>query len=139
VTPASRQLADELGQAAWRVGVVCSPDAALGWQATAAARAPHIVAALESRDVAEAAGVATDLMVALWPDGDPPSSWWTTPLGLIVARASPDGLAGVTQQKAADILGVTRGTVAQLVHRGVLRSTPSGVVMADVLARLVRP
>ena len=44
----------------------------------------------------------------------------------------------VTQQRAADMLGVTRGTVAQLVHRGNLERHPDGgVAIASVVARLL--
>ena len=44
-----------------------------------------------------------------------------------------------THAEAADILGVTKGTVSQLVHRGTLERHPDGgVKLGSVLKRMVR-
>jgi excisionase family DNA binding protein len=69
------------------------------------------------------------------------------PLGLVIAPAVVARLTtgqteddeGWTQAEAAEVLGVTRGTVAQLVTRGSLDRTADGsCTRASVLARLVR-
>lgn len=69
----------------------------------------------------------------------PPNDWWQTPAGLIVAEWAtdlPDVL--LSQTDAAEILGVTRGTVSRLVHNGDLPSTADGIPLRPVLRRLVR-
>lgn len=76
----------------------------------------------------------------LYRRGDnPPNDWWRTPAGLLVAEWAtdiPDKL--LSQTAAAEVLGVTRGTVSRLVHNGDLASTPDGIPLRPVLRRLVR-
>lgn len=56
----------------------------------------------------------------------------------LAASLGDDGGAW-THQHAADVLGVSRGTVAQLVSRGTLARHPDGgVVRGSALARLCR-
>lgn len=92
----------------------------------------------------EAAELVQDLMGVLWPHGAPEqvgrADWWATPLGRACARSLGRGDAeAVTQHVAAAMLGVTRGTVAQLVARGTLDRHPDGgVLRASVLQRIDR-
>lgn len=106
-----------------------------------ASRAGLLAAQLASDDPHLAADTALDIMCALWPpDASPPPMWWWTPLGVAVAAASGREVArSVTHAEAADILGVTKGTVSQLVHRGTLERHPDGgVKLGSVLERMVR-
>lgn len=83
----------------------------------------------------DAPEAALEILEAL----DPDEQWWRTPLGMEVARSADVSGRGVTQADAAKILGVTGGTVSQLVHRGTLpHSVDGGVDLAAVLERLVR-
>lgn len=137
-----RQIADELDRAL--VGPVrdlLGQDLGELLTARIDARTPAIAAALaQDTDDRLAAGTATDLLNALWPDGDPPSEWWRTPLGRLCARSvGHDDADAVTHSVAAAMLGVTRGTVAQLVHRGTLDRHPDGgITRASVLLRIAR-
>lgn len=85
-----------------------------------------------------------DVMCLLWPEADPEDcgrpEWWRTPLGRLCARSlGRDDDGAVSQSVAAAMLGVTRGTIAQLVHRGTLDRHPDGGVMrASVLRRIDR-
>lgn len=65
---------------------------------------------------------------------------WSTPLGAAIAQTGTDLDGAVTHADAAEILGVTRGTVAQLTHRGTLARHPDGggVRLGAVLARKAR-
>lgn len=76
-----------------------------------------------------------DVMNVLWPTSDPDPDWWSTPLGQACARSLGAASAtSWTQSVAAAQLGVTVGTIKQLVHRGTLARHPDGgVVPADVL------
>lgn len=85
-----------------------------------------------------------DLMCVLWPHGSPEDSgcpeWWRTPLGRLCARSlGTDDAEAVSRSVAAAMLGVTAGTVQQLVHRGTLDRHPAGgVLRASVLQRIDR-
>lgn len=84
------------------------------------------------------------IMCALWPHASPEdvgrADWWRTPLGRACARSLAADDVTVSQSVAAAMLGVTRGTIAQLVHRGSLaRPSPGGgVSRSSVLSRLAR-
>ncbi|MBF6333604.1 hypothetical protein [Nocardia transvalensis] len=86
-----------------------------------------------------AAQTVNDLAGVAW-DADPEPEWWRTPVGRLVARSvGREDSEAVTHHVAAAMLGVTRGTIAQLVHRGTLDRHPDGgVTRASVLNRLVR-
>ena len=97
--------------------------------------------AAELSDEATGEPVAADIVTALWGQAEIPASWWRTPLGLAGALAldGTRGAEGITQQRAADMLGVTRGTVAQLVARGTLDRHPDGgVLVSSVWRRMSR-
>jgi hypothetical protein len=139
------QLADELGGAVYALAVLAGPAEVVQWPATLADRAEVLAAQLcQDDDDKLAAQTVIDAMGALWPHGDPESvgrvDWWRTPLGRMCARSlGRDDAEAVTQSVAAAMLGVTLGTVKQLVARGNLDRHPDGgVTRASVLARLVR-
>lgn len=135
---AADQLSDELGILAAAVGALLGTDLVTLLSDRASQAAPHLVADLI--DGPHGDEVAADLLAFLWPHGDPDLSWWRTPLGMAVAphwAAHQD--RGWTHAQAAEVLGVIRGTVAQLVARGDLARHPDGgVQVAGVIARLIR-
>jgi hypothetical protein len=85
-----------------------------------------------------AADVGADLMATLWGHNDPPHEWWCTPLGRLCARAlDHDDSESVTQHVAAAMLGITRGSIAQMLHRGNLDRHPDGgVLRSSVIQRI---
>lgn len=97
--------------------------------------ADRIVAELSDADAAAAAGTAHDLVFVLWGESDPEPQWWQSPLGRLVAGALSDRADKLTHAQAARMLGVTRGTVATLVHRGTLERHPDGGVLASAVMR----
>ncbi|MFD2024018.1 MULTISPECIES: hypothetical protein [Promicromonospora] len=107
----------------------------------AEARSRLLAAELTGADTRVRAQAVIDLMNALWGRGDPPDPWWTTSLGRACAAAlAPQVDGAVTHQQAADMLGITRGSIAQMVARGtLLRHQDGGVDKAAVLRRLARP
>jgi len=133
------QLADELGAAIYPLAVLAGPEAAVRWPRAIAVVAPVLAAQLvQDDDDRLAAQTTIDVMAALFPRGEPDPAWWSTPLGRMVARSvGHDDSEAVTQSVAAAMLGVTRGTVAQLVHRGTLDRHPDGgVLRSSVMRRL---
>lgn len=110
-----------------------------------------IVAELVSEDAKAASRTYEALMRLLWPHQAPEQAgrpdWWSTPLGKLCARqAVNDDTVGVSTATAAAMLGVTKGTVAQMVNRGNLDRhagggagpTATGVSRAGVLRRIIR-
>lgn len=136
------QLRDELGAAVSRIAVLAGPEEFIEWEQTVAARAPMLAAQLcQDQDDNLAAETVIDVMNALWPHGSPEDrtpDWWRTPLGRMCARSlGRDDAEAVTHSVAAAMLGVTRGTVAQLVTRGTLDRHPEGgVLRSSVLLRI---
>jgi excisionase family DNA binding protein len=135
---ADAQLTDELTNLATALGALLGPDLVTLLGDRAGQAAPRLVADLTDGDLGDE--VAADLLAVLWPHGDPDLSWWRTPLGRAVAphwAAHQD--RSWTHAEAAEVLGVTRGTVAQLVARGDLaRHADGGVQVTAVVARLIR-
>ena len=136
------QLRDEIEQ---RVGdwfaFLGTRDSYLTFEAEAVGLADRLAMQVRSDDERERAEIVADLMATLWPRSEPPVEWWSTPLGLCIAASVGWDLdaVSVTQQAAAEMLGVTRGTVAQLVHRGDIERHPyGGLLRSSVLARLAR-
>lgn len=135
---AATQLADELGSLAARIGAVLGIDLHLAIDQRARDRAAWLVA--EMIDGEHPDEIAADLLALLWPD-DPPLDWWRTPLGLLVAptTAREGDAPGWSRSETAAVLGVSPGTVAQLVARGTLEPAPGGGIgRRAVLTRLVR-
>lgn len=104
-------------------------------------RAMMAGALLKHGSEAEARHVAQAVVDALWPSGTtPPNEWWGTPLGRLVARwLVVDDTTPLTYAAAAEMLGVTRGTVGTLVSRGTLaKHSAGGVKRSAVMERLAR-
>lgn len=83
----------------------------------------------------------TALMTTLWPTATPEESdepeWWLTPLGRACARVLADeNDESITQLVAARMLGITRGSVAQMVARGNLPRHEPGVSRSAILRRI---
>jgi hypothetical protein len=72
------------------------------------------------------------LVITLFPgDGpfDPPTDWWRTPLGRVMARrVGHPGAEAVPYSVAGAMLGITRQGVHDLVVRGKLRQHENGGV-----------
>jgi hypothetical protein len=103
------------------------------WRRDPEVFARQTVAELTSDDpraAAEAARTVLELVVGAdehgGPDG-PSEGWWTTPLGRLAARtwSAQDDAAGVMGvQDAADMLGLSRWRIYQLVDEGRLERGP---------------
>ncbi|MBX6765801.1 MAG: hypothetical protein IRY90_01350 [Actinomadura rubrobrunea] len=72
------------------------------------------------------------LLAALYADGfDVPLSWWSTPLGRVVAsRLGHPYAESVSRSVAGAMLGITRQGVQDLLNRGKLARHPDGGVSA---------
>lgn len=135
---ASVQLADELGALAARLGAVLGTDIQLAITGRAADRSAAIVGEITEGDHPDE--TVADLLALLWPD-DPPLHWWRTPLGLLCAptAAREADAPGWSRAEAAEVLGVSTGTVAQLARRGTLEQVGGGALSRrSTLARMVR-
>lgn len=146
VAAVAAQLADELTAAVGPLAMIAGVDTAVDWPARIEQVAPRLAMELcQDDDARLAAQCCIDIMCALWPHGAPEgvgrADWWRTPLGLACARTlvpSTDDEA-LSYARAAEILGVHRGTVAQLANRGTLDRHPDGgVTRASVLRRAGR-
>lgn len=136
------QLVDELEGRAHALGLLLSPDEGLAVTQSVVRCAPMLAAQLcQDTDDRLAAQTAIDIMCALWPDmTEPPPQWWRTPVGRMVARSiGADDADAVTHSVAAAMLGIPRGSIGTLVHRGQLDRHPDGgVTRASVMMRLAR-
>lgn len=136
----AEQLADELVRIAAGLASLLAPDCHAELTHRAEQAAGRISAQLRSGDDHLAAETVIDLACAGVVPDPPAAEWWATPLGRAVARSVGHPSAdAVSHSVAAAMLGVHRGTVAQLVHRGSLDRHPDGgVTTASVRARLAR-
>lgn len=139
--PIVAQLENELGQRARALSSLVGLD--LGDIVVERIEARSLRWADQLNGADGAVGTAVDIMAVLWPHGSPDEldpGWWRTPLGIAVARClGPDSDCSITHSTAAAILGVSRGTIGVLVHRGTLDRHPDGGVdRASVLRRLTR-
>jgi hypothetical protein len=133
------QLIDEIGAIATAMAALLGPDLVTVLTDRADQTAPRLVAELADGGLGDE--TAADVLALLWPHSDPDPAWWRTPLGLLIAPhwAGHQDDAGWTQAEAAEALGVTRGTVAQLIARGTLDRAEGGrASVASVIARLCR-
>lgn len=138
---ARAQLASELGTRLYALSMLDTPEATMDVDRRAATMAARTIGPLCSPDDREAAQATIDVICALWPDGtEPPHEWWRTPLGRLCARsAGTDDAEAVTYSVAAAMLGVTRGTISQMTHRGTLDRHPDGgVLRSSIMQRLSR-
>lgn len=125
------EIADGLSTVSHALAGLLGADLAPMLAERASVAAERIAAELQHPDPSIAAQTAVDLIAVLW-SGDPDPRWWTTSLGAALARAGHD--EPVTFGEAAAILGRTRGTVSQLVARGILRRHPaSGLSRVSVV------
>jgi pimeloyl-ACP methyl ester carboxylesterase len=85
---------------------------------------------------------AARLIATLYPSDrafDPPSEWWSTPLGQIIARRAGHPWAeSVTYATAGAMLGITRQGVHDLVRRGRLPRHPDGGVLSSAVRDRLR-
>lgn len=140
------QIVDELDRTlAGPVGSLLGLDLSQQISQRILVRAPMLAAQLsEGADDRLAAQTVIDLMTALWPHASPEhvghADWWRTPVGRLCARSlGRDDAEAVTQHVAGAMLGVTRGTIAQMLARGTLDRHPDGgVLRASILQRLGR-
>lgn len=138
--PLARQIRDELDRAlCGPVGALCGLDLADMIRHRIVERAEWIAAVLTGDDDHETAETVIDLLHAIHGSCDPDPAWWSTPLGRACATSlGRDDSEAVSRSVAAAILGVTAGTVQQLVHRGTLDRHPDGgLTRASVLTHLV--
>ena len=137
---ATTQLFDELGVVAFNLAAILGTDIHDVLTARIAARADYLVAELTAGQYPDE--TASDILTVLWPHGDPELGWWRTPLGLAIAPAWIAHLGADeswSRTEAAEVLGVTRGTVVQLTARGSIeRADDGGCSRASVLRRLLR-
>ncbi len=143
VARVAEQLRAELGMAAHSIGVIAGPDAAITWEQTILSRCDHLARQLADGEPAEVAEIVIDVMTVLWPHTGPERcgqpEWWTSPLGRLCARSLRQWSSDeeVTHAVAAAMLGISRGTVGTMVHRGVLdRGHSGGVTLPSILRRI---
>lgn len=136
--PLTAQIADQLERSIVNPVAMLGlgPDLAEALVARIQSAAPVLAAQLSGGADRLATQTAINLMTTLWPHGDPAPEWWSTPLGRAWRRSLGTDDHAVSQSVAAAMLGVHRGTIAQLVHRGTLARHPDGgVSVAAILAR----
>lgn len=139
VDDVAAQLADELGDIVRTLGDVLGLDLRMDMEQRLDSRVAILAAELCCEDDRLAAEAVRTLIGARWPDGcDIPPTWWSTPAGRMVARSvGRDDTEAVTWSVAAAMLGVTKGTVSQLMHRKSLTRHPDGgITRSSVLERL---
>lgn len=97
--------------------------------------AQTVVAELTCDDPHIAAGAAQTCVEWSGPGSTIDPCWWDTPLGILVAATREPDDGAVTQQQAADVLGVDRRTVLRMLDDGRLapadRRGPTGGTMVD--------
>lgn len=66
---------------------------------------------------------------------DPDPQWFATPQGQLTARCGGAAIhVSLTRQQAADMLGVTPGTISQLAARGTLPKDADGHIPVSAVA-----
>lgn len=136
MTAVSDQLVDEL-VGCLAPDVILGPDVASQVMSAVEDRAPVLAATLDSP------GVVSDIMETLWrgrwPDEVGCAGWWRTPLGVACAGVLSEGDRGsVTYARAAEILGLARGSIGPMVRAGDLERQDGSISRASVFARLSR-
>jgi hypothetical protein len=93
-------------------------------------------------DDSVAVGTIIRLTATLYPsDGpfDPPSDWWRTPMGQVVAlRVGHPTATAVSYPVAGAMLGITRQGVHDLLSRGKLTRHPDGGVLPESIRDRLR-
>lgn len=140
MTSLTRQIRTELDRSlVGPVRSLCGHDIADQLYQRIDERTPVWAAVLTGTDDHETAGLVVDLMHAIWQQSDPDPAWWSTPLGRVCAASyGRDDAEAWSRTVAAAVLGVTAGTIQQLVHRGTLERHPDGgLTRSSVLAYLL--
>jgi hypothetical protein len=105
-------------------------------------RAGRWATAMCEGDDATAAGTAIRLIATLYPDDrafDPPTDWWGTPLGQVIAhRVGHPTAEAVSYATAGAMLGISRQGVHDLVRRGRLPRHPDGGVPSTAVRDRLR-
>lgn len=140
------QIADLLGDRALLLGALMGDEeTATRWASHARAQGAHLAGLLGTAGTADAHAVAElvrSLVSLEWGEESPPSvDWWRSPLGRAAAGSmSADPVIAAERMSAiiaADMLGISRQRVMQLLKTGKLEPHPEGgVTRASVLARL---
>jgi hypothetical protein len=125
-----RQLRADVGAVTWRLTVLLGPCEELELvDQRVHASAVVWAASLLGDDDKLAAQTVIDLMMLLWPNSDPTTDWWRTPLGHAVARSVGHPTAEVVSYSVAGaMLGCTKQNVGKLVQAGRLDRGPNGGV-----------
>lgn len=129
--PVALAIADLLGGRAYALGSALDDSRLTMRDTTAAARRLAAGVLAGERDAA-----ATVLELA-WPDGDPPATWWNSPLGVATALATAER-DRVDVDRAAAVLGVSEETIANDLNAGRLDRHPDGgATLASMRTRVV--
>lgn len=134
-----QQLADDLHVIVGGLGALLGLDVEELLDRRVDEMVPMLAGQLTGDDDRLAAQTVIDLAGAgIIPD-DPDLDWWATPLGRVVACSVGHPSAEVvTRSVAAAMLGVSDGTVSQLVARGALDRVDGKILAVSVQQRLQR-
>jgi hypothetical protein len=105
-------------------------------------RAARWAGTLRGGDERAAVLTASRLIATLYPGDrpfDPPTEWWGTPLGQVVAtRVGHPSADSISYATAGAMLGITRQGVHDLVRRGRLPRHPDGGVPSSAVRDRLR-
>ncbi|MDO9443673.1 MAG: hypothetical protein Q7T73_22555 [Beijerinckiaceae bacterium] len=128
--PIALAIADLLGRRAYALGTALDDPRLIMRDTTAAAK--RLAAGVLAGERDEAAAV----LELAWPDGDPPSTWWSSPLGAATALATAEH-DRVDVDLAAAVLGVSSEVIADDFAAGRLDRHPDGgATLASMRARV---
>jgi hypothetical protein len=126
----AEQLRKDVGAVTWGLTALLGPCEELELvDQRVDARVAMWAATLLGDDDKLAAQTVVDLMAVLWPNCDPTTDWWRTPLGRAVARSVGHPTAdAVSYSIAGAMLGCSKQYVGKLVQAGRLNRGPNGGV-----------
>lgn len=149
VETVEHQLTKELRIAFIPLGALLAGDAPISdWAPSWIETSREVAKQMTPRLLAGDRGAVTRVMAALWPRVQPEAwspAWWRSPLGVVIARMAHDPDSplsrpdrSVTWHQAADMLGISRGTIPSYVERGSLeRDDATGSILrSSVLKRI---
>lgn len=117
--PVALAIADLLGRRAYALGSALDDDRLTMRDTTPAARRLAAGVLAGERDAAAA------VLELAWPDGEPPATWWSSPLGAATALATAEN-DRVDIDRAAAVLGVSAAAIADDFEAGRLDRHPDG-------------
>jgi hypothetical protein len=124
-------IADLLGRRAYALGSALDDPGLIMRDTTPAAQRLAVGVLAGERDAAAA------VLELAWPDGEPPATWWSTPLGAATALATAEN-DRVDIDRAAAVLGVPTVTIADDLDAGRLDRHPDGgATVASLRARMI--